>query len=327
MERLGSKCDHDLADRRGRALIPVGARDVFAEGRYSYVLEGGGSLSEVPAEDVAAFIQELVRVVARAAGHAVGRPVKDTGRYESIVKAASKVRIDSVSSGSVVVTFLPSQHEIFRLGDNLGLDAETVSQAALSIARDAAGPRAADFADVARQWVELGDRMGLGRRYQRVVIRAPDRDPVTLDQDAKTVLKDVIASTVAGVEGDTVRGVLYEANFETLTAKLRNQRAEMIEVQFDLEHASEIKEALRNPTTVVGRATYDRRSHRLLSIQLEAMVRAIQTLADDFWEHRPARELLLERPARSAARPKSLKLEGVSDAEWDSFFEALGLEP
>lgn len=51
---------------------------------YESVLEGGGGLEDVPAGDVAAFIAGVVRLVSRAAGHAVGRPIKETGRRESI---------------------------------------------------------------------------------------------------------------------------------------------------------------------------------------------------------------------------------------------------
>jgi hypothetical protein len=300
--------------------------DVFVEGRYSYVLEGGGDLGEVPAEDVATFIHELVRVIARAAGYAINRPVKDTGRYEAIVKAASKVRIDSIATGSVVVTLLPSHHEVFRLGDNLGLDAETVSQRAMAISHEAAGPRAADYADVARQWVELSDRVGIGRQYRRVVVQAPGRDPVSIDAETKVSLREIVATTLAGVEGDTVRGVLYEANFETLTAKLRNQRGEAVDVQFDLEHAGAIKEALRNPATIAGRATYDRKSQRLLTIQLDELIQPVQTVADELWQHRPIRQLLKEQGIGPTRDPGELQIEGVSDEEWDSFFEALGIE-
>lgn len=300
--------------------------DVFTDARYSYVLEGGGRLDEVPAEDVATFIHELVRVIARAAGYAINRPVKDTGRYEAIVKAASKVRIVSIVSSSVVVTLLPSQHELFQLGDNLGLDAETISQRAMAISHDAAGSRASDYADVARQWVELSERVGIGRQYRRVVIKAPGRDPVSIDAESKARLREVVATTLAGVEGDTVRGVLYEANFESLTAKLRNQRGDVVDVQFDLAHADAIKEALRNPATIVGRATYDRKSNRLLTIQLEEILQPVQTTADELWQHRPIRQLLKEQGIGPARDPGKMHIEGVSDDEWDSFFEALGIE-
>jgi hypothetical protein len=307
-------------------MIRTPVVDVFGEGRYSYVLEGGGDLGEVPAEDVATFIHELVRVIARAAGYAINRPVKDTGRYEAIVKAASKVRIDSIATGSVVVTLLPSHHEVFRLGDNLGLDAETVSQRAMAISHEAAGPRAADYADVARQWVELSDRVGVGRQYRRVVVRAAGRDPVTIDAASKASLREIVATTLAGVEGDTVRGVLYEANFESLTAKLRNQKGDAVDVHFDLDDASAIKEALRNPATIAGRATYDRKTNRLLTIQLEELIQPVQTMADELWQHRPIRQVLKEKGIGPSRDPGDLHIDGVSDEEWDSFFEAIGIE-
>lgn len=307
-------------------MIPAPIGEVFGEGRYTFALEGGGDLGEVPAEDVATFISELVRVIARAAGYAINRPVKDTGRYEAIVKAASRVRLESLSSGSVVVTFLPSQHEVFRLGDNLGLDAETVSQRALAISSDAAGPKAGGYPDVARQWVELSNRLGVGRRYRRVVIRPPGRPSVEIDADSRARLRDIVAKTRAGFEGDSVRGVLYEANFEALTAKLRNQRDEVVEVRFDLEDADAIKEALRNPATIVGRAIYDRKTNRLLSIQLEELLQPVQTLADELWEHRPIRQVLREQGIGPQREPGRLQMDGVTDEEWDSFFEALGIE-
>jgi len=66
--------DHGRDDIEDMELID----DVIAsrEQLYEFVLEGGGGLEDVPAADVATFIAGVVRLVALAAGHAVGRPVK-----------------------------------------------------------------------------------------------------------------------------------------------------------------------------------------------------------------------------------------------------------
>lgn len=304
-------------------MIPDPSMTFSTVGPFDFVLEGGGGLSEVPAEDVATFIHEVVRVVARAAGHAVGRPVKDTGRYEAIVKAASNVRIQSITSSSVHVTMLPSHHEVIQLGDNLGLDAESVSERALAIARDAAQDAAA-YPDVATAWVELAERVGVGKRYTRVVVSAAKDDRrAVLDAPAVDRLRRVADDTLRAMATDMVRGVLYAANFETLTAKLRNQRGDVVDVDFDMDHAADIKEALRNPTTISGSATYDRRTNRIVSVRLEAIAQPVQLLADDFWTDRTVDQLLADRAVRPLRDPTKMRLADVSDEEWESYFEAL----
>jgi hypothetical protein len=308
-------------------VIPDPSTGMSGLGPFDFVLEGGGGLGDVPAEDVATFIHQVVRVVARAAGHAVGRPVKDTGRYEAIVKAASKIRIQSITSSSVHLTMLPSPHEVIQLGDNLGLDAESVSERALAIARDAAHDRAATYPDVANAWVELAERVGVGKRYTRVVVSAARDDrAAVLDVTAIERLRRLADDTLRGMATDMVRGVLYAANFETLTAKLRNQVGDVVDVDFDIDHAPEIKEALRNPTTISGSATYDRRTNRIATVRLEAIAQPVQLLADDFWTDPAIEGLLAGKAVGPLSDPTKMRLAGLNDDEWESFFEALVVE-
>lgn len=309
-------------------MAPERSPGVARPQAYDFKLEGGGKLEDVPADDVATFIHEVVRIVARAAGHAVGRPVKDTGRPEAIVSAASSIRLKRVRSGSVLLTFVPSKPtplgSPLELGLGLGLNAETVSERALSIARDAAGDRAEAYPDVAGAWADLADRVGVSQRYQRVVVSAHGDPRVSVvDAVARDHLRSIAEGNLRSMGADVVRGVLYEANFETLKAKLRNQRGDVVDVEFDLDQASDIKEALRNPTTVSGKATYDRRSMRILSVRLERIERPVQLLAEDFWTDRPVAELMRDRTSTAVREPASLRMPDVSTAEWSAFFDAL----
>jgi hypothetical protein len=303
-------------------MIPGDSNTLPGTGATIFRLEGGGDLGEVPAEDVGLFILELVRVVARAAGHAVGRPVKETGRWESIVKSASRVRLESVTSGSVQVAFVPSKSEVFQMGDNLGLDAETVSQRALVIVRASAGPDADAYPDVAKAWTELAQRLGVGQRYGRISITAEDGEPVVIDSQSLGRLAEVAERTIPGVNADHVRGVLFAADFEKLTAKLRTSSLELVDVEFDLEHADAIKEALRDLTAIQGHATYDRRTHRLISVHVEEIVRPVQLEAEDFWTDRTIPQLLAEQGV-GPADPAALRIEGVSEEDWAMLLEEL----
>jgi hypothetical protein len=299
-------------------------RRIVAPGVVEFKLEGGGGLEDVPAEDVGIFIIELVRVVARAAGYALNRPVKDTGRFESLVKSASQVRIQSIESSSVLVTIAPSKSEAFFLGDNLGLDAKDVSEQALVIASDTVKSAGARYPDVARVWVDLADRVGIGKRYERVVIVEAGDLPVILDAKVTERLRDVSERTLHGMGTDVVDGVLFAADFEKLTAKLRLGDKSLVDVAFDLEHADDIKQALRNRTTIAGHAEYSRKTHRILSVRLQRLDKPQQlTLGGEFWVETSARQLLEEQGVTRPLDPAWFRIDGITPSEWDEYFEAL----
>lgn len=291
-----------------------------------FSLEGGGDLGDVPAEDVGTFIVEVVRVVARAAGHALGRPVKDTGRHEALVKAASQVRLASIRSGSVIVEIRPSKSAEFTLADeNLGLDAKDVSRRALEIARQALRDEDAyKYPDVAGIWVGIADRLAIGERYERIVVAESGQPPAALDRRAAERLRSIAERAVPAEGRNIVRGVLFAADFEKLTAKLRLPNRSLVDVTFDLDHADDIKHALRNLTTVAGHATFDRRSNRLVSIRLEDIEQPVQLqLGGEFWVDKSAGQLLSEQAVVAVEDPAWFQIPDVSEEEWDRFFEAV----
>ena len=45
----------------------------------------------------------------------------------------------------------------------------------------------------------------------------------------------------------------------------------------------------------------------------------------EFWTDRPVSDLIAEAGARPVENPGDLQLQGVSDAEWEALYEALGI--
>lgn len=291
---------------------------------YEFVLEGGGNLEDVPAADVAAFITGVVRLVARAAGHAVGRPVKETGRRESIVDMASRVRLQSIRSGSVAISVLPALGPAFPIGDSLALVAETASERALSIVYQAVGSSSASYPDVAALWAEVGEGLGIGERYTGISIEPVDRARVTLDRPAIDRLRATAQHAQRAVTRNLVTGVLYEADFEAFTAKLRDPTRSSVSVKFDAGSAGAIKEALRGRTTLVGHVTYDAKAGRVVSVRVERVEEPLQLTADDFWAEKSVESIVREQGIQALDDAASLRMDGVSDEDWATFFEALG---
>ena len=231
-------------------------------------------------------------------------------------------------SGSVAVWILPSHHEDFVIGDNLGLDAETVSERALMIARDAAGLQAERYPDVAAGWMSLAADVGLGERYERVVIaRQGERRRVTLDITAVDRLRGIVRGGLHPTSEETVRGVLYEANFEALSAKLRTGTNDVVEVRFDLDQAVEIKRELREATELEGEVTLEPRTNRITSIHVRRIERPEQLRFREFWAAKSVPELIAEQGIAPVTHPHELSIERITDADWTAFRrEALGIE-
>lgn len=292
---------------------------------YEFVLEGGGGLEDVPAGDVAAFIAGVVRLVSRAAGHVVGRPIKETGRRESIIEMASKVRLQSVQSGSVALMLLPAVHEPLPVRDSFELMAETVSERALTIVYETVEARSDDYPDVAAVWADVGERLGIGERYTGISVTPHDRAQATLDRPGIERLRATIQRAPRAVSRDLVSGVLYEADFEARTAKLRDPIGSSVSIAFEDDDADAIKEALRNRTTLVGHVTYDTKTGRVVSVRVEQVEKPVQLTTEEFWSVRSAEELIEEQGVGPVQDAESLRIEGVSDEEWAAFFEAVGV--
>lgn len=106
---------------------------------------------------------------------------------------------------------------------------------------------------------------------------------------------------------DTLIGRLFEADFESLTAKLRAPDSQVIAVSFDEDQANDIKEALRNTAQLIGDVYYDPLTSQATKVVLRSISRAQQLeLAletEDFWADTTVEELREERGIEAVDDP------------------------
>lgn len=275
-----------------RASLPNIARPVeVAAPQYLWVLEGPG-LGDVAMEDVAKFLAGIVKAVELACGHAVGRQVKQTGRREAIIEYARRIRLSTIASGSVqvygsaAIAPEPSQGA----PSDVLLTSETVSELGLSIALDAAKPKPNRlYRDVSAAWADLADELDIGERFERVRIvdlRTRRRSPAVIDRPARERLRRAATeSTLRRVTTKSLRGYLFMANFDRRVAQLRTAAGDVVDIEFDPEHADAIQSALRHQPLVRGEVTYDPKTNRALAVHARQIDVGTQLdlFSFDFW--------------------------------------------
>lgn len=287
-------------------------------------LAGGAGLGEVPAIDVARLIEGLVGVVVQAAGSVVGKQVAATGRHAKIVELASRIRLLEVTTGSVQIAVRPARFD--EDPDALGLDVANVSEDALRVAVRVASTHAELYPEVAAAWAEAIEPFHLGVAYQAMRVEIDGAQAVTIDRARGERLRALAVANLPKVSRRTLQGVIYAANFETMTGRLRTPAGRSVEVQFDLEHADAVKEALRDMATVEGEAKYDPTTTRIVSIRLHEIDRPYQLTADHFWGHRGIAELAAEQGVTVVKSADELVAGEISDREWAAFAHELGIE-
>lgn len=278
----------------------------------------------IPAHDVAELITGAERVLARAAGHARGRVVRRTGRWEGSIESAVRLRFIAIESGSFVVVLAPPP---LTLGP-LGLDAETLTSAALrESAQVAAGTADRPPRDVAGAFVRWADALGIGERYQSVEIEhnVPDTPRITIDRSTTERLRTA-ARLQPVLRQNELIGRLVEADFERRTAHLRTATGDRVEVSFDADWDDEVHQALRRETSIVGEVIYEADSQRAVAIHLRTLTRGEQLSAG--LDPGTAPTIGIEEIARqTGVRPISSALQiGIPDLtpeEGDAFIAAL----
>lgn len=291
-------------------------------------LSGGDArLGAVPATDVAKLLIGVERAVARGVAEVLGRRVKPTGRWGAVIESAVHFRLVGIESGSVVAVLeLP---EVPPDPGTLDMDVGTlgemgVASALKTLRGDAANP------DVAAAFVRLIDHIGVGSRYDAVTFDADLADvggSVVLDEGAGTRLRRVAAQIASEVRQDTLVGVLVEADFENMTARLRSSDGQRIAVTFEETLADDIQEALRRPAEVVGQIEYDPDRARAVTVELRAITRAEQLAMElepgEFWDDVTIDDLR----ARAGVEPITTDVElsdpELTDGEAEAFLAAL----
>ena len=299
------------------------------EAPFRVTLEGADRLEDRPLREIAEFLDGLVTLVARASAGVLGRPQPaGGGRYEGPIEDASHIRLASLTSGSVVAEILPAPAS--PLPGAINLDAETLSEQAIGRVIDVAAGQVDEDPELARAFSAFVDRV-VGRR-PGASLRLEDRRPshqreVLVDARFGETIRAGLSATTRS-DGD-VTGRLFEANLEARSAQVRTPSGERVDIQFDPDHDQDIQRALGARAEVKGEIVYDQQTRRAKAVRVREIVTGDQLALDfegaDFWTDRPASELIAEAGAEPVDDPRDLQLQGVSEAEWDAFYEALGI--
>jgi len=288
---------------------------------------GDARLGSVPASDVGRLLVGVERVVARAAGDVSGRRVKQTGRWRTQIKSAAQFRLRAIGEGSVVVELeLP---DIVPDAETLDSDASTLGQLGLASALKTIAGDTSD-ADIAAAFVKLADEVGIGSRYDALEFDTELEDAprhVKLDVTARNRLQDVAARAEALIREDSLVGVLVEADFEKLTARLRSPDGESVIVDFEEDLADELQAALRSPAQLSGEIVYNPETSRAERVELRAITRAEQLSMGldpgDFWDDVTIETLRRQNGVEPSTSETVLHDPDLTDDEADAFLAAL----
>lgn len=313
-----------------RTLVESGRRrhDWMAETaweiktRTTIRLEGGPGLEDAPAADIARFIDGVVHAVARAAGHALGRQVRPTGRWKKAVECASEIRLIELRSGSVEFVFASAPD----LTEALGLPwyDGSLNERALAIAAEAAGPAADRYPDVAEAWVSLARDLRVGDRYERIRFLADDdREVAVIDETGLATLADAAVREAVTPYESRLQGRLFEANFDARSAQLRGPTGDIVRVEYDDELADDIYRVLRVTANLAGEVSYDPTTMKATSIHVRQIERPVQLGMDDFWSSPSIAQLIHEQGLRPIADPRALVAEGLTASDWEELREAI----
>lgn len=302
-----------------------------AEFRVS--LEGPDArLGIVRAADVARVLLSAQRAMARGCGHVVGQPVKATGRWGRVIEQAVDLRLVAIEAGSLVhvlsIPAAPIPH------DALQLESPSLGHMGADVALSAVGESAIEYPDVAQVWINLARDLELGARYQTVRLTYRDAEEfreAQLDEATAGRLRVAVAEAKQlAVRSETVVGVLVEADFEAMTARLRTPVGDRVTVSFEADLADDIQEALRHQTALLGEVRYHRDSAVARSVRLRTILSGEQlelpplaALAPDFWRSRSIQQLAHEQGVRRHWSLDDLVPPDLTDEELASFLEAL----
>jgi len=286
---------------------------------------------EIAASDVARLILGLERAMARAAYLVLGRPRQAaSGRHTGAVEAASRLRFVGSGSGSFVqLLALPEARGA--IGDELDLSVDDLSRRAFDrlVAFIGAPDDDAD-AGLAAAVAQLADELGIGERNDTLTVGEPDpgRPQVVVDKAAGQRMRQLAQRRPAHRE-DAVVGLLFEADFERYTARLRLPAGGIVTVSFPAELADDVQRALRAETQLEGWVRYDTRTGAATSVETATVVRAEQLLLDDgrwsFSDNPSVAELQQRQGVAGPPDLAELIANDLNEEERDAFLAALSM--
>jgi hypothetical protein len=296
--------------------------------RYQVRLVGREArLGEVPAVDVARLIFGVQRAVARAAGSAIGRRPKPTGRWETTLEEATKLRLVRIRRGSVILELDPPHEHLS--DDELRLDVDSLGDIGWSTTVAAINGAESADPDITSRLLRLADELNIGTRFDAVEFRTDGKAVGRIDRVQREHFRSVLrAKTSSPTPPDGVTGVLFEADFERHTAKVRTQTGGVVEVIFDDDQADGIKEALREASEFEGDVIFDAVTATVRSIRLRRISRFEQLLLGEdgaraFWERSTFDQLARRQGTAAVETFDELKDGSLKDEEFATFIATL----
>lgn len=285
-------------------------------------------LGDVPAVDVARLILDVQTAVARAAGAFIRRPPKRTGRWKGTLEDATKLRLVEVTKGTVRIGLQPPLVDAD--DERFELEVDSLADAGWSVAAGAIeGPVDEADTDVLVRLLTLANDLSIGNRFEAVEFRTNGELVARLDGGKRAAIRAAVEGRrEALVPPPDVTGVLFEADFERHTAKVRTQDGDLVELVFEEDQADSIQEALRERSQFVGDVAFDAVTSSVKSVRLREITRFEQLLLGDdgaraFWRSVTFDALAEEQGAQPVDSFDELRDTSLSDEEFQQFIDTL----
>jgi hypothetical protein len=190
-----------------------------------------------------------------------------------LIEEAVDLRFVRYEVGSLVHVFeIPSP---LNPPDSLQLEGSSLGELGAQVALSALGASAVDYPDVAEAWINLAAEVGIGARHKSLELHQEVLGGVrsaVLDSEKKTEVAEKLKQLPAfELRRDLLIGVLVEADFEAMTARLRTPSGDRVQVNFDPALSDDIQMALRHSASLVGEIRFNTDTASAVSVHVKAI--------------------------------------------------------
>jgi len=286
-------------------------------------------LGEIYASDLAHLLDGVDRVVSRTAAQIAGRVPRKGGRLPQAIIGATKLRLTAIKEGSLVLEFAPP--DVPSDQEALDLDDMQLADSAISTVIDVLEGSETGFPEATAVLSQLAEDLDIGERYETLSLTQPGDVPreAVMDTTARSRLSVAVQRRTRSDEGGTLVGILYEADFEKNTARLRTPLGDSVTVRFDDSHAMSIKQALREQAQLQGSVTYNAAPAAIVSVYRAKVASAVQLGLmpdmENFWMSQSLEELAESQGVNVIDRIEVLQDDTITEKEVEDFLAALEL--
>ena len=290
-------------------------------------------LGELYASDLARLLDGIDRAVGRTAAQLAGRAPRTAGRLPKAITRAAKLRLTDIREGSLVLELAPpdapSNQEALEQ-KALDLDDSQLAESAIRTVINVLAGSETGFPEATTALNQLAEDLDIGERYDALALTQPGEVPheAVLDSIARKRLSAAAQQPTRSDDAGALVGILYEADFEKNTARLRTPLGPSVTVHFRDDQAQDIKEALRENSQLQGRITYNKTTSAIVSVDLTEIALMEQLMMpdiEDFWGKRSLDELAEAQGVGVVESIKMLQDVTISDEEAEAFIAALEL--